>query len=114
MENMNNMNKENCCCKERCGESMIEKMLAGMMASAAVAAMVDEITGDMPDASPMDLLTKRDYQRMDTYLEKHYGPLREFIDENYVALLMALQQYEKVDFDARIKAHIVHNITTAE
>ena len=113
MENMN-INKEKCCRKECCGESMIEKMLSGMMASAAIAAIVDEITGDLPDASPMDLLTKRDYQRMDNYLEKNYGPLREFIDENYVALLMSLAQYEKVDFDARIKAHIVHNITCGE
>lgn len=111
---MGNTNKENCYCKECCHDSMIDKMLAGMLASAAIAAMVDEVTEDLPDASPMDLLTKKDYQRMDAYLEKHYGPLREFIDENYVALLMALQQYEKVDFDKRIKAHIVHNIKCGE
>lgn len=111
MENMNNMNKENCC-KECC--SMIDTMLSEMHAKAAIAALVDEIVGDMPDASPMDLLSKNDYQRMDRYLEKNYGPLRQLIDENYVALLICLQEYEKVDFDARIKAHIVHNITSAK
>lgn len=72
-----------------------------------------QLADDLPDAAPLDLLSKHAYQRMDAYLEKHYGPLREFIDENYVALLIALSQYEDVDMEARISAHIVHNIKNA-
>lgn len=118
MENKNINNKEkiakDCCCscdshKNDEARDLMDLMLGGMLASAALQALIDEVD-DMPDAAPLDLLSKSDYKRMDVYLEKHYGPLRKFIDENYVALLMTLSQYEKVDIDAKIKAHIVHNI----
>ena len=114
MMNVNNKEKmsKDCSCCETQREDMMATMMASMLTSAALAALI--AGDDMPDASPMDLLSKKDCKRMDAYLEKHYGPLREFIDENYVALLMSLAQYEKVDFDARIKAHIVHNITSGE
>lgn len=114
--NNKNMDKESkgCCkscdsCKKDDTPDIMGMMLSGVLAGVALQALIEELE-DMPDAAPLDLLSKSDYQRMDAYLEKHYGALREFIDENYVALLMTLAQYEKVDFDAKIKAHIVHNI----
>lgn len=119
-KNINNKNinkadkeKDRCkCCDSRKKEAapdIMDMMLSGLLAGVALQALIDEVE-DMPDAAPLDLLSKSDYERMDAYLEKHYGTLREYIDENYVALLMTLAQYEKVDFDAKIKAHIVHNI----
>lgn len=118
MENKNINNKEKtnkgCCnscdsCKKEAAPDIMDIMLGGLLTGVAIQALMDELD-DMPDAAPLDLLSKSDYKRMDAYLEKHYGPLREFIDENYVALLMTLSQYEKVDIEAKIKAHIVHNI----
>lgn len=120
MENKNINNENNKCKDCGCGckmeeiPSVIDILLSGMLADVAIRGFVEAMTDDMPEAAPLDLLSKSDYKRMDRYLEKNYGPLRQLIDENYVALLMCLQQYEKVDFDARIKAHIVHNITSAK
>lgn len=119
MENKNINSKEiknrDCCCnscKKEVTPDIMDMMLSGMLAGVALQALIDGLD-DMPDAAPLDLLSKSDYKRMDAYLEKHYGPLRKYIDENYVALLMTLAQYEKIDFDAKIKAHIVHNIHNA-
>lgn len=115
MENKNINNENNKCkdcgcgCKTEGSPSLIDILLSGMLADVAIRGFVEAMTEDMPEAAPLDLLSKSDYQRMDTYLEK-YGPLREYIDENYVALLIALSQYEKVDFDAKIKLHIANNI----
>lgn len=112
---MENMKKENsckgcgCCEKHDENESMMAKMLTGAMAVMALEALLDE--ADMPDASPMDLLSPSDYKKMDRYLDVHFGPFREAIDENYVALLLALSEYEKVDIGAKIKAHLIHNLT---
>lgn len=110
MKNINN-EKECCgcgCCNTKEGDSMMAKMLAGAMAAMTLEALLDD--ADMPDASPMDLLSPSDYQKMDRYLDVHFGPFREYIDENYVALLIALSEYEKVDIGAKIKAHLVHNL----
>lgn len=106
--NMNNNNKKDFNINTEHEDSMIAKMLAGAMPAAALDSLIEMV--DMPEASPMDLLSISDYQRMDKYLDRHFGPLREFIDENYVALLMAISAYEKVDFYAKIKAHLVHNL----
>ena len=111
MKNINN-EKECCgcgCCNRDENVSMMDKMLAGAMAAVALDALLGD--ADMPDASPMDLLSPSDYKKMDQYLDKHFGPFRECIDENYVALLMALSEYEEVDMGAKIKAHLLHNLT---
>ena len=34
----------------------------------------------------------------------------EYIDDEYVALLIALSQYERIDIDAKVKEHIAKNI----
>lgn len=111
MKNINN-EKECCgcgCCNTKEGGSMIDIMLAGAMAALALEAILGE--DDMPNASPMDLLSPSDYKQMDAYLEKYFGPFRPYIDENYVALLIALSEYEDIDMGEKIKAHLIHNLT---
>lgn len=114
---MEDMKKENgckgcgCCKKHDENESMMVKMLAGAITAVALEVLLDE--ADMPDAAPVDLLSPSDYEKMDRYLDVHFGPFREYIDENYVALLLALSEYEEVDIGAKIKAHLIHNVTNS-
>lgn len=111
MKNINS-EKECCgcgCCNTKEDGSIMDMMLSGAMAMLALESVLGD--ADMPDASPMDLLSPSDYKKMDHYLDKHFGPFRECIDENYVALLMALSEFEEVDMGAKIKAHLLHNLT---
>lgn len=110
MKNINtNIGCHGCgCCKNADKDNLMASMMSEMLAAAAVAALLAD---DMPDASPMDLLSKNDYEQMDKYLNENYGPLRMYIDDNYVALLMALSEYEDIDMGEKIKAHLIHNLT---
>lgn len=67
----------------------------------------------LPEASPLDLLSAEEYERMDAWLDKRYGPLRDYIDENYVALLLNLMEYEDINLEKKIFEHISNNISRA-
>lgn len=88
-------------------DHVLDAILVSLIADAALEA---DKEANAPKASPLDLLSKSDYAKIDRYLDSNFGPFREYIDENYVALLFAIADYEEVDFYERIKAHIVANI----
>lgn len=60
---------------------------------------------DLPNAAPVDLLTKAQYAEL-TEIINSYGIYKCYIDENYVALLIAMSQYEKIDIKSKIHEHI--------
>lgn len=63
----------------------------------------------MPDACPLDLLTDDEAEQLQEIIDS-YGALSDIIDPHYVALLIALSQYERIDIDAKIKEHIAKRI----
>ena len=101
-QNLNKKDKGGCSPLDvLCIHDIIDAMLDDMEEE------LTEMCGDKPSA--MDLLSPSERAQMSTGLNA-YGCLRKYIDDEYVALLIALSQYEKVDFDTKIKLHIANNI----
>lgn len=91
-------------------DSILDQIL-GKLIMADMLEKMQEEARDLPEASPLDLLSRADCARMDEYLSTTFAPFRKYIDPNYVALLIALSEYEEVDITAKIREHILHNAT---
>ena len=88
--------------------------LDALLILSIMGAVLDEVEEELNEApedkpSAMDLLSKSERTQMAACLSA-YGCLREYIDDEYVALLIALSQYERIDIDAKVKEHIAKNI----
>lgn len=66
-------------------------------------------TNEMPSACPLDLLTDIERKELQEIIDG-YETLAEVIDPHYVALLIALSQYEDVDIYAKVNEHIIENL----